>query len=90
MWDFMARMFGRDSESSKETASERLRLVLVHDRASVSPHILESLKEELIQTISKYMEIDVSSLEVNLERHDQSVALVANIPIRRVRREVHR
>lgn len=90
MWDFVTKMFGRDSEGSKETAKERLRLVLVHDRSSVSPHLLESLKEELIQVISKYMDIDVTGLEVNLERSEESVALVANIPIRKVRRLAER
>jgi cell division topological specificity factor len=44
------------------------------------------LKEELIQVISKYMDIDETGLEVNLDESDDSVALVANIPVKNVKR----
>lgn len=86
MLGYISRLFGR--QESSRTAKERLRLVLVHDRASVSPELLESLKEELIEVISKYMEIDVAEMEVALDRDDDSVALVANIPVRQVKRNV--
>jgi len=67
-------------------AKERLRLVLVQDRAMLSPGLLDSLQEDLIEVISKYMELDVTGLEVNLESQDQSVALVASIPVKNVKR----
>lgn len=86
MLGYISRLFGR--QESGRTAKERLRLVLVHDRASVSPELLEDLKEELIQVISKYMEIDVSEMEVAFDREDDSVALVANIPVRQVKRNM--
>ncbi|MEG3070012.1 MAG: cell division topological specificity factor MinE [Peptococcaceae bacterium] len=85
MLEFIARLFNRGS-GSKEVAKERLRLVLVHDRASISPQLLETLKVELIQVISKYMEIDETALEVNLDESGNTVALVANIPVRGMRR----
>lgn len=85
--EFLSRLFGA-SEPSGKVAKERLRLVLVHDRASLSPQILVLLKEELIGVISKYMEIDESGLEVNLDRSDNTVALVANIPVKQVKRVV--
>jgi cell division topological specificity factor len=84
--DFLYKVFGKDNDSSKSVAKERLRLVLVHDRANVSPQILQSLKEDLIKVISDYMEIDTDGLEVNFDNDDNSVALVANIPIKRVKR----
>ncbi|HHY08958.1 MAG TPA: cell division topological specificity factor MinE [Firmicutes bacterium] len=87
MLDFITRLFG-GSEGSKQKAKERLRLVLVHDRASLSPGLVESLKEELIQVISKYMEIDEEGLEVNFDQGDDSVALIANIPIKNVKRKI--
>jgi cell division topological specificity factor len=89
MLDFISRMFGKDTGSSGTVAKERLRLVLVHDRASVSPEFLQVLKNDLIEVISKYMEIDENTLEVNLdsEREDQ-VALVANIPVKKMKRSV--
>ncbi|MEN6348569.1 MAG: cell division topological specificity factor MinE [Syntrophomonas sp.] len=86
MLDIISRIFSRDNGGSKEVARERLRLVLIHDRASVSPNFLNSLKEELIRVIGEYMEIDEDSLVVNLENEDDSVALVANIPIRGFKR----
>lgn len=86
MLDFLSKIFGKDTTSSKNVAKERLRLVLVHDRASVSPQVLEALKTDLIKVISNYMEIDESALEVNLDSSDNTVALVANIPVLRMKR----
>jgi cell division topological specificity factor len=86
--DIFNKMFGKNNVSSKTVAKERLRLVLVHDRANVSPQLLETLKEELIKVISKYTEIDNSALEVSINNSEHSVVLVANIPIR-VRRSMN-
>jgi cell division topological specificity factor len=89
MLDFINKLFGRDADAnSKDVAKERLRLVLVHDRASISPHLLETLKEELIAVINKYMEIDEDTFNVKLDRSDDSVALIANIPVRRMKRDL--
>lgn len=91
MLDFLGRFFGREAEvRSGKRAKERLRLVLVHDRSSVAPELLENLKEDLIAVISRYMEIDEEGLEVSLERGNDSIALVANIPVRQVLRAAER
>lgn len=84
--DILARIFMKDAVNSKDIARERLRLVLVHDRSSVSPELLNNLKEDLIKVIRQYLEIDEDALSVNLENDDQSVALVANIPVKGFRR----
>lgn len=86
MLEFISRIFGKENASSKSVAKERLQLVLVHDRANVSPQLLNSLKTDLIEVISKYMEIDEQALEVNLDGDESQVALVANIPVKRMRR----
>lgn len=83
--DLMGKFF-KDDTASKDRAVERLRLVLVHDRANVSPGLMEALKEDLIAVISKYMDIDENSMEINLNTEELSAALVANIPIKRIRR----
>lgn len=88
MLDFLARLLGRESPGSKNVAKERLRLVLVHDRADISPQLMQLLKSEIVEVISKYMEIDEKGLEVSLERGDNQVALVANIPVKRMKRAV--
>ncbi len=84
------KFFSREDVSSKDIAKERLRLILVHDRASVSPKFLEMIKSRLIDMISDYMEIDEDGLEVKLTRMDMEKdvavpALVANIPIKKVK-----
>lgn len=83
--DLISKFF-KDDPSSKDVAVERLRLVLVHDRANVSPGLMEALKEDLIAVISKYMDIDEESMEINLNSGEFSSALVANIPVKRIRR----
>jgi cell division topological specificity factor len=84
--DIMSKFFKEDN-SSKNVAVERLRLVLVHDRASVSLGLMESLKEDLIEVITKYMEIDEAAMEINLNSGERSAALIANIPIKRIKRQ---
>jgi len=83
--DLIAKVFGRDNASA-DIAKERLRLVLVHDRTNVSPQFLEALKEELIAVISRYMEIEEDHMDVTLQSGEHQVALVANIPVRRMKR----
>jgi len=85
----LSRLFGKDDDanSTKSVAKERLRLVLVHDRLDVSEQMMENLREDLIATIGKYMEIDQNALEVSLSREEDSVALVANIPVLNVKRQ---
>ena len=87
MLEFISRMLGKESASSKTVAKERLRLVLVHDRASISPAMLNRLREDIIKVISNYMEIDEAALEFNLCQDDHEVALVANIPVVKMKRD---
>ncbi|NLH95941.1 MAG: cell division topological specificity factor MinE [Clostridiaceae bacterium] len=87
----LRKIFGR-SKSSKDVAKERLKLVLIHDRANVSPQFLEMLKSEIIKVITNYMDVDESALEIQLTKtrsdDGQSVvpALYANIPIKNIRK----
>ncbi|WP_408954910.1 cell division topological specificity factor MinE [Natroniella sp. ANB-PHB2] len=86
MIDLMKGMFNKEEPQSKDLAKERLRLVLVHDRIGVSPEVIEDMKEELIGVISKYLDIDESGLEMELDRQENSVALVANIPVKQLKK----
>lgn len=87
MLEFISKMLGRETASSKTVAKERLRLVLVHDRASISPAMLNKLREDLVSVISNYMEIDEAALEFNLCQDEREVALVANIPVVKMKRD---
>ncbi len=79
------RLFG-DKKNSKETAKERLQLVLIHDRASLSKGIVDDLKKDLIAVISKYMEFDEKNLEVQVEDKEDMAILEVNIPISQLKR----
>ena len=75
----------------KDVAKERLKLVLIHDRANVSPQFLEMVKSEIIKVINNYMDIDENELDIQLTRTKSEdgerivPALVANIPIKSVK-----
>ncbi|MBO6303508.1 MAG: cell division topological specificity factor MinE [Selenomonadaceae bacterium] len=86
MFDALRKLFG-EKESSKDTARRRLQFVLVHDRASVQPEIMDKIREEIIGVISKYMDIERQNMEITLANGDKdnSVALVANIPVSRMK-----
>ncbi|MDN5347274.1 MAG: cell division topological specificity factor [Clostridia bacterium] len=86
MLEFLQRFFARETTTSKMIAKERLRLVLIQDRADLTPGLLQALKEDLIKVISEYLEIDTGGLEVAFNRERDSVALVANIPVLKVKR----
>ncbi|NLM45309.1 MAG: cell division topological specificity factor MinE [Firmicutes bacterium] len=73
-------------QDSKDVAKERLRLVLVHDRASVSPEFLDIIKEEIIRVISKYMEIDEGNTVIQMHRSEGTAVLEANLAVKAIRR----
>ena len=86
MFDLFNRIFGKQKMGSKDIAKERLRLVLVHDRVNVSPQLMELLKEDLIHVISNYMDINEKEMEISLTTNNSSVALIASIPVTRLKR----
>jgi cell division topological specificity factor len=75
-------------KSSGDVAKDRLKLLLVSDRSSCSPELMEHIKNDIIQVISKYMEIDADGLDIQItqtetdESGTKVPALYANIPIR--------
>ncbi len=85
------KLFNKNQEKSKNVAKERLKLVLVHDRADLSPKFLEMIKGDIIRVISEYAEIDEDGLDIKLTRMKKEgdispiSALVANIPINKVK-----
>jgi cell division topological specificity factor len=82
---FLQGMFGGRKKSAS-AAKERLQLVLVHDRADLSPARLESLKDEMIDLISRYVKIDRGSVEIALTNDRSEQRLVADIPLAQDRR----
>ena len=85
--DFLKRLFGgSNDETSGQKAKDRLRIVLIHDRTDISPQLLDSLRDEIVQVLTKYMDIDREKIEIDLDRDEKAVALVANIPVLRIKR----
>lgn len=74
-------LFGRREPTSREVAKNRLQLVLVQDRVNMSPHLLQTLKDELISVISKYVEIDAQNMEVTFTQSKRQSRLTADIPV---------
>lgn len=88
--NFIKNLQKKDKEpASKQAAKDRLKLVLMQDRASVSPDFFDIMKKEIIDVIKKYIEIDEDALEVELTRGLEAglegPALYANIPIKNVK-----
>jgi len=77
---FLDRLFGK--KASADSAKERLQLVLIHDRTNLTPAELDSLRDDLIATISRHVEIDVQAMQIGVEHDGRSQRLVADIPIK--------
>lgn len=86
MFELIQKLFGREPQGSKDIAKERLRFVLVHDRVNVSPQFMEVIKDDMIKVISNYMDINETEMEISLTKTNTQVALVANIPVNRMKR----
>jgi len=84
MIDWVKKLFG--TQPSSTTAKERLRLVLMTDHLALAPEIIENMKRDLIDVISRYVEVDREKVEVNFEQEDRALAMLANIPIVSVNR----
>ena len=86
----------KTSSNSKEAAKERLHLVLMQDRANVSADFLELMKQEIIEVIKKYIDVDESAIDVRLTNKENedgthgAPALYANIPILNIKNEARK
>lgn len=84
------KIFSSSKSSPKDIAKDRLKLILINDRGSLSPELLEVIKGEILAVLSRYEEFDTSDVEISLTQAEQemgnSPALVASIPIKSIRR----
>lgn len=74
-------------ESAKETACNRLRVVLMQDRTNLTPELMDRMRKELVELLSKYVEMDKEALDLNLEQDGDQVALMLSIPVIRAKDE---
>ena len=81
----MSFLFGR--KKSANNAKERLQLVLIHDRTDLTPTELEALKDDLIATISRHIDIDPMAVRINMAQEGREQRLVADIPLKNATRK---
>jgi len=94
--NFLKKLMKTESSNtpSKETAKERLHLVLMQDRANVSADFLELMKQEIIEVIKKYIEVEESAIDVRLTKEVRedgtqgAPSLYANIPILNIKNDI--
>ena len=82
-----ASIASKKQDTPKEDAKSRLKLVLMHDRTNLDSTILEQMRDEIVEVISKYVEIDKDALDLNLESETNTIALVASIPVLRTKKK---
>ena len=90
LYNTVAKFFRPQEESddaSKSVAINRLKLVLMQDRTNLTPKILEQMRGELINLLSRYVEMDKELLELNFEQEGDRVALMLSIPVIRAKDE---
>jgi cell division topological specificity factor len=71
---------------SADNAKERLKLVLIHDRTDLTPDAVNSMKNELLAVISRYVEIDPAAVKISMAQEGREQRLVADIPLKTPRR----
>lgn len=82
MSNFLGRLFGRSKEeSSAQAAKRRLQFVLVHDRINLPPDLMTAMKEEILQVISKYVQVAGESIGIALKPSEGDInLLIAEVP----------
>ena len=87
--DFLEMLFPRINDaSSRQTAKERLQLVLAHDRATITPEIISAMRQEILDVVARYVDVDLDEMEFGLENSQRITSLIANLPIRQVKRTI--
>lgn len=86
--ELLERLFPRSGpDNSRLEVKRRLKLVLAYDRADITPDTFEAMRQEILEVVSRYVELDPEGFNLSLENNDRATALIANFPIRRMKKQ---
>ena len=85
-WLLDQRDMDKDQERTKDTARNRLHLVLMHDRLDLGPEKMDAMKQEIWDVVSRYMVVEEDFLEFEVRRLDELMVLVSNIQVKELDR----
>ena len=77
----------KNRTKSGDEAKHRLKFILAHDRAGLNPEMLDAMRKDILAVVNRYVDIDPEEMEFSLESDQRMTALIANLPIRRIKRE---
>ena len=84
---FLNRLLAREP-ASKDIAKQRLQLVIVHDRQPLSPGLVQTMKNDVILAISKYVEVDEENAQLTISQSTGRHRIVADIPVQGSERRI--
>jgi len=90
LYNRVLSLFGQSApkeDNAKDVACNRLRVVLMQDRTNLTPELLQRMRKELVELLSKYVEMDKEALELNFEQEGEQMALMLSIPVVRAKDE---
>ena len=87
-WLLSQRDFDKERENTKDTARQRLQLVLMHDRLDLPPDTMESMKQEIYEVVARYLVVEEDFMEFEIRRLDELMVLVSNIQVKELDRLV--
>ena len=90
LYNRVLSLFGQSApkeENAKDVACNRLRVVLMQDRTNLTPELLQRMRKELVELLSKYVEMDKEAVELNFEQEGEQMALMLSIPVVRAKDE---